>query len=158
MVKKVNKQEKKKVSFLAIVAVVLYFFAAGFIFLGVVKFRDYLSASPMGILTLGRGSTTIVISIMGYTFTFNGLTMAINYFVDAAVFFIWGSVLLILSRMFKKRKKKQTEEEYILEEEVVNDNDRFLPNEKVYCAYCDSELGVNDRKCPNCGAAKKIKK
>lgn len=158
MVKKVEKKEKKKVSFLVVVAIALYIFAAAFIYLGVARYRDYLSARPLSLFNGGWGSSTIIISIMGHTFTFNGLTMAINYFVDAAVFFIWGTVLLILSRVFKKRKKKQTEEEFILDEEVVGDNDKFLPNEKVYCAYCDSELSVNDRKCPNCGATKKVKK
>ncbi len=156
MVKKVNKQEKKQISFLVVVAIALYLFAIVFIVLGIMKLREYISSVPIGLFAQ-KSSSTIIISIMGYTFTFNGLTMAINYFVDAAVFFIWGTILLILSRMFKNKKKKQTEEEFILDEEVINDNDKFLPNEKVYCAYCGSELNINDRKCPNCGANKKIK-
>lgn len=143
---------------MVIIAIALYIFAGTFIALGVMKYRDYISGNPIGLLTQATDSATITISFMGYSFTFNGLMMAINYFVDASVFFIWGTVLLILSRMFKKKKKKVTEEEFILDEEVVSDNDRFLPNEKVYCAYCDSELKVSDRKCPNCGAAKKVKK
>ena len=31
-------------------------------------------------------------------------------------------------------------------------------NVKIYCAYCGEELDAKDKRCPNCGATKKIKK
>ena len=157
MVKKVEKKEKKKAPFLVIVAIALYIFALVFLSLGIIRFRDYMSGNTTGLLSQSIDAH-FEINFMNFHFSFDGLTMAINYFVDAAVFFIWGTVLVIISGAFKKKVKKPTEEEFLLDEEVVGNNERFLPNEKLYCAYCDTELGMNDRKCPNCGAAKKIKK
>ncbi len=32
------------------------------------------------------------------------------------------------------------------------------PKQKIYCAYCGSELDEQDKKCPGCGASKKFRK
>lgn len=32
------------------------------------------------------------------------------------------------------------------------------PKQKIFCAYCGSELDENDKKCPSCGASKKFRK
>lgn len=29
---------------------------------------------------------------------------------------------------------------------------------KIFCAYCGSELDINDKKCPNCGSTKKVQR
>ncbi len=157
MVRKVEKQEKKKFPFLVIVALVLYVFAVVFLIFAVNELRNYLAGTSSGFFSqVGNNEFEFI-----FNFSFDGYTIAINYFIDSAVFFIWGTVLLIIHRISRKKKIKPTEEEYILDDiEAVSENieKSFVNNERIYCAYCDSELGVNDRKCPHCGASKKVRK
>ena len=157
MVKKVEEKKKRKFSFLIVIAVVLYVFAIVFIVFGIVKFREYLGMSlPRGILPKLENKG-FKISFMNYSFEFNELTMAINYFVDAVVFFLWGTVFLIISGVFAKREKKTTEEKYILTDKIVSGDDKNVST-RVYCVYCETELYEQDIKCPNCGSTKKYKK
>lgn len=90
----------------------------------------------------------------------------------ALVLTVLGTVLIIVYKHFAVKQSKKSEEVYfddVLDEmKEVSDNENQpivisqpeenVPKEHIFCAYCGMELEATDKRCPNCGATKKIKK
>lgn len=86
----------------------------------------------------------------------------LGLFVQAVVFFFIGSVFLSIGKAINKRESLE------IHDDSDSSNDLFVnlksfqekePKQKhVFCAYCGNELDQNQKKCPYCGASKKISK
>lgn len=87
----------------------------------------------------------------------------VSYIATAFTCSVCGSILLIISNSLKfKVKKDLIESKNNNTTESLNDG-KIIDDEKskkyrIICAYCGSELDSDDKKCPNCGASKKIQK
>ena len=86
----------------------------------------------------------------------------VSYIATAFTCSVCGSILLIISNSLKfKVKKDLIESKNNNATESLNDgkpNDEKSKKYRIICAYCGSELDLDDKKCPNCGASKKIQK
>lgn len=86
----------------------------------------------------------------------------VSYIATAFTCSVCGSILLIISNSLKfKVKKDMIESKNNNVTESLNDskpNDEKSKKYRIICAYCGSELDLDDKKCPNCGASKKIQK
>ena len=88
----------------------------------------------------------------------------VKNFVSAAMFMLWGGVLMFIYHTKRVKEKQEAEMKNASQMRVDNKNGnneqvQLLENAaRVYCAYCSNELSENDRKCPHCGASKKIRK
>ena len=86
-----------------------------------------------------------------------------GYFMRAIAFFVIGSIFTSIGKAIdaKEIQNKMNSKEYMPETGSENNDVQQKPEkklEKVYCAYCGCELDVNQRKCPYCGASKKVQK
>ena len=88
----------------------------------------------------------------------------VSYIATAFTCSVCGSILLIISNSLKFKVKKdmiESKKNNNNEEDLLNDSkidDEKSKKYRVICAYCGSELDIDDKKCPNCGASKKIQK
>lgn len=143
---------------LRIVAIVLYIFAIVSFVLGFVHIVDE------SMLNFGDD----IYDLDRFDERFDGfgeiLNSSMSYMFNAFVCMICGSVLLILSNSHKFRAKRDRLEERQVLEQIQNKEKEYKTNEtqqknyKIVCAYCGTELDEEDKKCPNCGASKKIQK
>ena len=87
--------------------------------------------------------------------------------IPAIILFVFMlSVLLFLTLRMLKIHKEELKFKKELEDlegkrmlgEPAEDENIELIKIKVYCAYCGTELDENTKKCPHCGANKKIEK
>lgn len=158
--KKTNEKIKvksKEKSFLMIIAGVLYLLAIINLIVGIVQMSSHFSSVTEKFFDLDD-------DLFESMFFDGKLQSAISSLFSAFVFFIWGSVFMFIanSRLMKhKMQKKQEELERLNREraeETAQVKEPEVQKERYFCAYCDNELGEDDRKCPYCGSSKKIKK
>ena len=92
----------------------------------------------------------------------------------ALVLTVIGTVFIITYKQLAVKQKKQEEEDSLNEvldqlieetsstEEAsvveIEQPEEEVVTEHIFCAYCGEELDPKDKRCPNCGATKKIKK
>lgn len=129
-------------NFLIVIAIILYVIA---IFSVVIGFNDVFDSSVVE----QSGSYREVEYRLDLDDT--------SYFTNAAVFFVWGTVLLMISRKVKSNNQNTNIDESA-ETMRMPQGIEEKPDERIYCAYCDNELDDYNKKCPYCGASRKIRK
>ena len=128
-------------NFLVMIAIVLYAVAVVFVVIGFRDMFDYKVVNQ-------NGSSAEVEYHLEFDET--------SYFTNAGVFFVWGSVLLLIARKMKANSKNEDSTAITQSSRMPEGMEK--PVEKIYCAYCDNELDLNEKKCPYCGASKKYQK
>ncbi len=140
-----SKQKKNGKSFLKKIAMLLYILAFISLIAGIFQMSSHFSSSTDLLLTDGR------------------LQSVISSFFSVFVLFIWGSVFMFIanSKLLKQKieqKRVEQEEQLRMRQQTQNLGIKQEQKKRYFCVYCDNELNENDRKCPYCGASKKIQK
>ncbi len=161
---------KKKKSVLRIISTILYIMAFASFVIGIIKLIVTGTSTVFnGVNSFMEDEEMFEENIMP---SFSGV---FSYFLTAIMLAVWGTVLLIIARVIDKRTFVDSTKSFIDDsiEKVADSisklhnringqnpdgNSDQRPKLKVYCAYCGNELDEDERKCPYCGASKKIQK
>lgn len=150
-----EKSKEKNKSFLRKVAIFLYLLALISLIVGICKMASHFSSVTERMFEDDFEE-------FDNFFSDGKLQSAISSFFSAFVLFIWGSVFMFISnsKFIKQQIEKKQEEQRKAEEAKKQESSEIkeVPKKRYFCAYCDNELDENDKKCPYCGAAKKIQK
>lgn len=172
-IEKVEKPAKKCV-YLKIIALILYFFALAAVIIGVVLTIEraidavggYQNLLPPDIDIDDMPKLNINSMFTGFGFILGGIVI----FIVASIFMgIYrkknappkkeeesGDFFDMVTKSITEQLKNVTEK---LEGSDSKDKEEETkPKQKIYCAYCGSELSEEDKKCPSCGSSKKFRK
>lgn len=108
-------------------------------------------------------------SMSSYSYTIQSF---FSCFFKAFIFFFIGTIFKSIAKSIDSKKVNDIKttittaidkvsdsiSKKIEESESDSNSESKVKKEKVYCAYCSNELDENDKKCPYCGASKKIRK
>jgi hypothetical protein len=161
-----KKEDNKVCSFLKIISTILYIAAFVSFVVGVIK-----------IIVFATSKVDIFYDDLNYFYenesTYQSSSVSISEliscFVNAVVLAVWGTAIRFIANAVKNKSAAtssknmiKTISEKIMETAVkqseIETKVETKKKSRFICAYCGNEINEDDRKCPCCGANKKIKK
>ena len=143
-------KQKRKMSFLTKLSILLFLVGLACFVLGIVYAFDIVADNTM----------KMVGDDFDDLFKLSDFQQVAMCFFTGFVFMVWAGVLLVISRVSHMKKLRESQEqEHQSKIQVIKQKIQESQQQKtIICAYCDSELEPKDRKCPHCGSSKKIVK
>lgn len=157
-----SKEKKNGKSLLKKIAIFLYILAFICLIVGIFQIASHVTTETKHVFESIEDFDDFD-NFDDYTFSASKIESAISSIFSAVVLFVWGSVFMVISnsKQLKQKieqKRAEQEEQFRMRQEAQQQEIKQEPKKRYFCAYCDNELDENDKKCPYCGASKKIQK
>ncbi len=183
-----NSGDKNKYTWMKVISIILYVIATIILIVGVVSIIEYamfiVTGNADNMHFNGFFDDEFFMEFEGDIMSpdIAGMASGIKFIVIAVILF---AVATILMTVYRKRTRdlspKQSDENLFdsvkqsitvsiksvadkvsktMSESLgeTDNKEEKKPKQKIFCAYCGSELDENDKKCPSCGASKKFRK